>query len=449
MIPATDVQAQQSAELVAMRRMLDVSRGTFSLSIAVCNSPALRDYLIQRLGESFSGIAVVSIAADTADPYGFVADQVNGKKPDAVFIIDLERIVSSSQKEHPSLRSLNASRELWAVRFHCPVAFWLPEYAATLLATEARDFWRYRSHSFEFVSDQATVEAGLRDQLSGDLTAVSNLTRDEKHFRIAELDQRLADAGDSPDPGLRVHVLQWLNELGLLYYHLGLLDDADRHFRRLQVLARQWSSEVHVAMSCGNLGIVLGTKGDLDAAEMMFRKALDIDEALGRLEGLAENYGNLGIVLKNRGDLDGADAMQRKSLAINKRLGRLEGMANNYGNLGVLMQIRGDMESAEVMHREALGIDEKLGRLEDMAHQYGNLGNILRFRGDLDGVEAICRKALGVYEQLGQIANIAKAYNNLGIIYESRGDFVRASEMYYKSREAEEKLGLPTSKPGD
>jgi len=37
---------QPLAELDAMRRMLEVSQGTFSLSIAVCNSVALRDYLV-------------------------------------------------------------------------------------------------------------------------------------------------------------------------------------------------------------------------------------------------------------------------------------------------------------------------------------------------------------------------------------------------------------------
>ncbi|MBM4025918.1 MAG: hypothetical protein FJ280_11015 [Planctomycetes bacterium] len=36
----------QRAELEALRRLLDLSEGTFSLSIAICNSPALRDHII-------------------------------------------------------------------------------------------------------------------------------------------------------------------------------------------------------------------------------------------------------------------------------------------------------------------------------------------------------------------------------------------------------------------
>ena len=135
--------ARQSDELAAMRRMLAASRGTFSLSFAVCNSPALRDYLIERLREFSPGIAVVSIPAGTADPFGVVSSTLDGRQPDALFVTDLERVVPSGVPDQAVLRSLNASRELWDRRLRCPVVFWLPQYAATLLSTQARDFWRY------------------------------------------------------------------------------------------------------------------------------------------------------------------------------------------------------------------------------------------------------------------------------------------------------------------
>ena len=51
--------ARQAAELAAMRRMIQASSDCFSLSVAVCNSPALRDFLISRLKETFPRIAFV------------------------------------------------------------------------------------------------------------------------------------------------------------------------------------------------------------------------------------------------------------------------------------------------------------------------------------------------------------------------------------------------------
>src|SRR5439155_16715913 len=99
-----------------------------------CNSPALRDYLIARLRESFPEISVISISPGVTDPFGHVSSQLDSHPPEALFVIDLERIVPSEASEQPALRSLNASRELWERHFRCPVVLWLPEYAATLLS---------------------------------------------------------------------------------------------------------------------------------------------------------------------------------------------------------------------------------------------------------------------------------------------------------------------------
>ena len=134
------------------------------------------------------------------------------------------------------------------------MVFWLPEYAATLLAIHSPDFWRYRSHRFEFVSEQAGAMAGLADRIAGDSSAAAALSAEEKRFRIAELEQRIAEAGDPPPSELVRHVSVWLGELGFLYQFVG----------------------------------------DLDRAEDMVRKSLAIEEKLGRQDGMANDYGNLG-----------------------------------------------------------------------------------------------------------------------------------------------------------
>jgi len=90
----------------------------------------------------------------------------------------------------------------------------------------------------------------------------ANLDVDRKHFRMAELEQRNAEAGESTAQSLAPFVSTWLSELAFLHR----------------------------------------TLGDLDQAEAMHRKSLEIDEKLGRLEGMAIQYGNLGSVYVQRGD---------------------------------------------------------------------------------------------------------------------------------------------------
>ena len=395
---------QQTAELSALHQVLVASRDTFSLSLAVCNSPALRDYLIGRLSAEWPALRVVSIPPKTVDVFSFVQQELNHcrkKKPTAVCLVGLEQSLSSKELSQPTLRSLNASRELWKQHFVIPVVFWLPEYAATLLYTHARDLWRWFSHQFEFVSEQAQPQAALADQFTGDLTAAGNLDVDQKRFRIAELEERIERAGPQPNAQLLDHVQLWRNELMFLYWQLGELDQAEELIHKSLEIEKRRGRMEGVAVDYGNLGLIYRVRGDLDRAEEMLRKSLEIEKRRGRMEGVAVDYGNLGLIYRERGDLDRAEEMFRKSLEIDEQLGRLEGMAADYGNLGAICQIRGELDQAEEMQCKSLEINEKFGRLEGMAGNYGNLGVIYQTRGDLNEARKLWTQARALFEQIG------------------------------------------------
>ncbi|MFH1110795.1 MAG: tetratricopeptide repeat protein [Planctomycetota bacterium] len=434
---------RQTAELDAVRRMLAASRGTFSLSVAVCNSPALRDYVIDRLRAADGGIQTVRLPKDTADVLAVVREAVKGASPSTIFIIDMEQSLPSTAVEHPTLRHLNGTREAWKATYSCPIVFWVPEYAVRLLMTEARDFWAWRSHQFEFVAETATVEAGMTDRFAGDFTLAGNLPADQKRFRIAELEQRVAEAGDPPPPQLASHVSTWLSELGYLYYGIGDLDQGEAMFKKSLAIEEKLGRLEDRAAVCGNLGNIYRTRGDLDQAEAMHRKSLEIEEKLGRLEGTPASYANLGHVYYLRGDLDLAQAMYEKSLAISEKLGLLEGMATAHGSLGVIYSRRGDLDQAESMHRKSLEIEEKLGRLEETASKYANLGVVYQKRGDLEQGEAMYKKALAIDEKLGRVEGMAMRYGNLGATYKQLGDLGAAREYWTRSRDLYARIGIP------
>src|SRR5436309_12954653 len=145
-----DVEPQR-AELAALLRLLSVGQGCFSLSIAVCNAPFLRDRLIDEVLRQVSHVVVLTIPAETSDVFAFVRDQAQIDGASGLFLVGLEASVSDSGRDQPTLRSLNASRDLWPDHFKLPVLFWLPEYAARILSETARDFWRIRNHRFSFL----------------------------------------------------------------------------------------------------------------------------------------------------------------------------------------------------------------------------------------------------------------------------------------------------------
>ena len=352
---------RQDAELDALRRMLDASQGTCSLSLAVCNSPALRDFVIRKISAEKSNVVKIQLDQSVTDVFDFVDQQVSSKQPQALFIINMESALPSQQKEYKILQNLNFSRERWKARLACPLVFWLPEYAAALISIHARDLYSWISHHFEFVSEQASAQMGMQDQYAGDTLAASSLTLEQKQFRIAELEQRITDAGDPPHPKLTNYCLIWRNELACLYKFIG----------------------------------------ELDHAEDMHNKSLEIEKKLGRLEGQADHYGNLGLIYRTRGDLDRAEEMLKKSLEINMELGRLEGQAADYGNLGLIYRTRGELDRAENIHQKALKIYLNIGKLEGQANQYGNLGHIYQTRSDLKQTRSYWIQARDIFQQIG------------------------------------------------
>ncbi|MBN2313749.1 MAG: tetratricopeptide repeat protein [Sedimentisphaerales bacterium] len=440
--PTPNEQANlQSAELAALHRMLAASEGTFSFSIAICNSPALRGYLISKIRKKFTSITVVEIDEKVTDIFDSVKRSVAGTNSSGIFITKIEKILPSDRKEHKVLKILNMTREAWQTHFPCPVVFWIPEYAATLLSIHARDLWSWVSHHFEFVSERATASAGTLDVYAGDIMSAGRLDADQKRFRIAELEQRIEDAGDSPKPELVQHVLTWLSELAYIYKTIGDSEKAVKSILKSLEIEEKLGRSECMANDYSNLGLIYRMRGDLDKAEQMHRKSMKIHEEFKHLEDMASDYTNLGLVYQERGDLDKAEQMHDKALEMNKKLGRLVGMAGNYGNLGLVYQARGDLDKAEQMHGKALEMNEKLGWLEGMASQYGNLGLIYQARGDLEKAEQMHKKSLELEGRLERLEGMASEYNNLGLIYQARGDLDKAEQMHDKALEMSEKLG--------
>ncbi len=317
MLSAADERdsSRQAGDLAALRRMLVVSEGCFSLSFAVCNDRTLRNRLIERLREDFWGLAVVELPAETPDVYQTACDQVTGESPRAVFVLDLEASVPSEANTYPALRSLNSSRELWE-RLACPVVFWLAEYAATLVARYAPDFWRYRSHQFEFVSDRGSVAEAIGEPFSS-YEIVDGLPFEEKRFRMAELEERLREVGTPPSSDLLPHALQWLYELAHLCRHAAQFDRAGELLNR----AISWTESAYgpddprTAIALNNLAQLLNDTNRLAEAELLYRRILaDIEQAFGREHpNVAAGLNNLAELLRATNRLAEAELLYRRA----------------------------------------------------------------------------------------------------------------------------------------
>ena len=433
---------RQAAELAALRRMLDASRGCFSLSFAVCNSPHLRDYLIGQIKTSCDGAEVVAVPAAMTDVFGHVKNAASNPARGALFVVDLERSLDSSASDHPVLRSLNASRELWEQRFPCPVVFWLPEFAVTLVSTQARDFWRYRSHRFEFVSEQATPAAALTDRFGEFHGVVDSLSVDERHFRVAELESRLTQVGPDPPTELAEHALLWISELAFLYRSLARFDEAEAAARRHMTLAKRLGRADQIGKAHNQIGLVLQEKGDLDGALKCYREAERIARA-----GYGDNHpdvavdvNNIGRVLWEKGDLDAALKCFRQA----ERIARTANGDNHptvaiyVNNIGNVLRNKGDLDGALKCFREGERIDHAAygDSHPEVAIGVNNIGAVLYGKGDLDAGLRCFREAERIFRTAygGNHPQVATCASNIGGVLRAKGDLDGALKCF---REAE------------
>lgn len=428
---------RQAAELQALLRMLSLSSGSFSLSISVCNSPALRDYLIDQTKLTHPDIDVVVVPNDTTDIFSYVKKQVGGVGYSALYITGIENSLTSSDLPHTLLQSLNISRELWERYYHRPVVIWLPEYAAGLMSLEAPDFWRYRSHRFEFVSESAHATTELLEDAFENVNSASGLSVDERQFRIAELEQRLQEAGSTIDTGLRQYVLMWLNELAYLYRFGGQRHDEEQIISRLRTIYDESKDSDDIAHSIMLLGDLYAEWGQYESANRLYRASKEMSErllvadtvVLARQIDISTCEDRLGGVFQAQGAYDEAEQLYQHSLVARERI---LGSEHPYTILSViklagLRLAKGDVVGAEAEYKHALSLSESaLGpdsQLTLMATN--NLAYLYSRHGNSKEAELLFRRVLEANERLygpnnrqtlTSVSNFTALFNDKGFL---------------------------------
>jgi len=442
-LPADSGIAQQ-AELQALRTMLTFSRGTFSLSFAVCNSPALRDFLIDSLRRDCPGLHVQTISPGCTD---ILAEAITPVDPDdlpGLFLAGLESCVPSSQTDHPVLRALNASREAWAQKFRCPVVFWVPEYVMRILYRQARDLMAWRSHQFEFGPEPADLDrAGSLSVM--DYSLAANLSLEEKRFRIAELEGRIAQAGPDIPETLVPYVARWMIELATLREVLGdpaaAMEELDK---AVDLLAKPSSKGAMGddgrdrlrAMTMGQISDILQARGELDEALRIRREeVLPAYERLGDVRSRAVTMSKIADILQQRGQTDEALRIQREEeLPVYERLGDVRERAVTMGKIADILQARGELDEAlRILREETLPAFERLGDVRDRAVTMGQIADILQQRGQTDEALRIRREEeLPVYERLGDVRSRAVTMGKIADILRARGELDEALRIWRK-----------------
>lgn len=194
---------------------------------------------------------------------------------------------------------LNVNREAYAEVPHALV-FWVGEHGLREVATNAPDFWAWRSGVFDVRSEGADLSQSVSQVALADDVQFTDRGDLE---RRAELYEGLIQEYEEED---EEYVIRLRLKLSSVSHMLRDLERAEQEAREAMTHAEREGKKEIAAHAYHNLGMVALERRDLEAAEEWYRKSVEIEERLGDEHGAATTYGELGQLAREREDFQEA-----------------------------------------------------------------------------------------------------------------------------------------------
>jgi len=337
-------------------------------------------------------------------------------------------------------QAFNTRRERLAADARARLVFWLDGEAIALASRSAPDLWAWRSGVYAFLPAAApgalTAPGGERPRPSPYPSAhggVDTRSMAERSRRVVEIRAWLESNPEAPDE-LRISLV---DELGLLLFSLGDLDEALSHRREVELpLHRRLGDARRQAITMGRIADILEARGQLDEAlRILQEEALPVFERLRDVQAKAVTMGRIADILKARGQLDEALGIrQKEELPVYERLGDVREKAITMGKIADILQARGQLDEAlRIRQEEELPVFERLGEMREKAITMGKIADILQARGQLDQALRIRQEEeLPVFERLGDMREKAITMAGIADILQARGQLSDSLSIYVK-----------------
>ena len=430
--PAADQPASPDETLVALARMLDFAApGRFVLAFVKCNLPVQRRALVEQLSGLLEPLGVTPIEIELNEPVerllpllkdrlagSYLVPSTQVESPSeteraqamresrgkvAVFVYGLEHALRSNDANPPLLAHLNLSRELFRRDVPCPLVLWLPDYALTLLARGAPDFWAWRSGVYEFLPEPETAERIARltvyDEAGHVTRSLSAEAKRERLHLLARLLEDYRELGDgSRERSTQADIL-W--KMGDVYYDLGEWVEAHDQYEQALTLARTLDDQRTIAGLLHQLGMLAQDTGDLAEARRLYEQSLALERELGNKQGIASTLGQLGNLARDTGDLADARRLYEQSLALKRELGDKRGIAITLHQLGMLAQATGDLAEASRLYEQSLALEREFGDKQGIAITLAQVALLEEQEENLAAAMSLIRQAEQLFTELG------------------------------------------------
>ena len=440
-----DISLQNREALLQIASMIRLAE-SFRLGFVKCNQPVQCLQMLERLKKMLVGeadIIIVNLKEPVSSLRRAVLQALDSdslaQKKKAIMILGFERSIPS-EGPAPVLDELNQSRDNFPKSFSGPFLIWLPDYALTLLAREAPDFWGWRSGVFEFSPEQKMMDLVERTMLQG--AEEDRLSLEGKIEHASALEGLIADYQEM-DRGERENraLSEILHRLGKIRNLLGDYAAAKKLHQQSLEIFQQLGDQRGMSRSLHQLGNLAYFTGDYDEARKLYQQSLEIDQKLGDKSHLSMLLHNLGNLADAAGNYAEARKLYTRSLEIAQELGDKRAISRSLHNLGNLAYGIGDYNEARKLYQQSLEIDQELDNKSDESIALISLGNMAIDAGNYAEARKLYKESLEIAKEFGDQIAMSMSLINLGRMARENGNYAEARKLYQQSLEIAKKLG--------
>jgi tetratricopeptide (TPR) repeat protein len=379
-------EAPRPTEFDKLLRFIVTFQGRFALAFICGEDRRQRQGVLASLADLLRerGIELRQIDLtyrEATDLYSLLKEECRQNHPAAIVVMGIEASLKGSL-----LASLNIQRDLISREIHSPLLSWVSNFALTVLAREAPDFYDFRHTVFNFKRGMDGQPSMLRDIFPRDYGTqfdhvrrsesretflLDQLARYQKDERRLEPRDRMAygelleeEARSYKDKRHRTEALMYLEQALKIYSEL---QEKGREAAVLQAIADIYYSADNQVKAVENLARVLS----------VYR---EIGDRLGEANALW----SLGYAKHMQGVYAEAEALYQQALSIHREIGSRLGEANALRSLGDVKCLQGAYAEAEALYQQALSIHREIGSRLGEANALRSLGDEA-LAGDLCG----------------------------------------------------------------
>lgn len=226
-----------------------------------------------------------------------------------------------------------------------------------------------------------------------------------------------------------------LHQLGIAYYDLGDLSEAEKHYKEILRISEEIKDEVETGAVLHELGMIELTRGNVEKAGKYFKKSLKIKKKIGTrtktdIANIAATLFQLGIIEFERSNLTKSERYHRESLKIYEEIGNKAGIAKVLHELAFVEFEHGNLDEAKRYSKRGLKLKEEIGDKPGIARSFQQLGTIEGKGGNPNIAEEYCKKALEIFEEIGDKLGFAKSLFTLGVVMAKRGKSEEALKLF-------------------